>query len=127
MYIFTEGRRVEVSETPKPASLGPCKGRARGTQFQAFAEDEDGDEFMSCGNIGEFSKKMAKSLAGQCELTIMKNTTVKIIKLPFSMLHFVSSFFMLFIIFPIGGNIDTGQPPIFCNYFSLLQIKSIVP
>ena len=64
MYIFTEGRRVEGSETPTPASLGSCQGRARGTQFQAFAEDEvedeDGDEFMSCGNIGECSKKNGK-------------------------------------------------------------------
>ena len=51
---------MEGSETPTPASLGPCQGRARGTQFQAFAEDEDGDEVMSCGNIGECSKKNGK-------------------------------------------------------------------
>ena len=55
---------MEGSETPTPASLGPCQGRARGTQFQAFAEDEvedeDADEFMSCGNIGECSKKNCK-------------------------------------------------------------------
>ena len=41
---------MEGSETPTPASLGPCKGRARGTQFQAFAEDEieDEDGMSSC-------------------------------------------------------------------------------
>ena len=60
MYFFTEGRGVEGSETPTPASLGPCQGRARGAQFQAFDEDEDGDEFMSCGNIGECLKKNGK-------------------------------------------------------------------
>ena len=48
MYFFTEGRGVEGSETPTPASLGPCQGRARGTQFQAFVEDEE-----NRGNIGE--------------------------------------------------------------------------
>ena len=62
MYFFTEGRGVEGSETPTPASLGPCQGRAGGTQFQAFDEDEieDEDEFMSCGNIGECLKKNGK-------------------------------------------------------------------
>ena len=47
MYFFTEGRRMKGSETSTPASLGSCQGRARGTQFQEFVEDEveDEDEF----------------------------------------------------------------------------------
>ena len=51
---------MKGSETSTPASLGSCQGRARGTQFQAFAEDEDGDEDgdddgdeENRGNIGE--------------------------------------------------------------------------
>ena len=43
---------MKGSETSTPASLGSCQGRARGTQFQAFVEDEDGDE-ENRGNIGE--------------------------------------------------------------------------
>ena len=39
---------MKGSETSTPASLGSCQGRARGTQFQAFVEDEE-----NRGNIGE--------------------------------------------------------------------------
>ena len=55
---------MKGSETSTPASLGSCQGRARGTQFQEFVEDEvededgyedgdeDGDE-ENRGNTGE--------------------------------------------------------------------------
>ena len=79
---------MKGSETSTPASLGSCQGRARGTQFQAFAEDEveDEDGNMSLCPVeilGNVRRKMVKSLAGQCESTTMKSTTVRIIKLPF--------------------------------------------
>ena len=52
---------MKGSETSTPASLGICQGRARGTQFQEFVEDEvededgdeDGDE-ENRGNSGEW-------------------------------------------------------------------------
>ena len=51
---------MKGSETLTPASLGSCQGRAHGTQFQEFVEDEvededgdeDGDE-ENRGNTGE--------------------------------------------------------------------------